>query len=145
MPTSLTAGDLKKILTANKATWTIDDRLKDTDPVPNHPLGCDLTKVPKVTDVPRVDVNSLLSTDTANSFLRQVRVNNGLLKASTLQPELVERMATPAAKPRAGVPATGAAGAAAAVAPAPAAAPAGAPGATPSVDWRSRFGWPWLT
>jgi hypothetical protein len=56
---------------------------------------------------------------------------------------LVERMATPAAKPLAGVSATGAAGAAAA--PAPAAAPAGAPGATLSVDWRSRFGWPWLT
>lgn len=127
MASTLTVGQLKSILAANKATWTVDDRLKDTDPVPTHPLGCDLTKVPKVTDVPRVDVKALLSVDTSNSFLQQVRVNNGLLKATTLHPVLPARP-----------------NAAEAAAPAAGAAPAGG-GAPSSVDWRNRFGWPWLT
>jgi C1A family cysteine protease len=145
MATTLTVGDLRKILTANKSTWTLDSRLKDTDPLPTHPLGGDLTKVQKAADVPRVDVKTLLATDTSNSFLRQVRIGNGLLKATSLQPEMVQRMTAPASSPTAEVSAAGATGAAAAPARIPMVAPAGGAGAAPAVDWRNRFGWPWLT
>jgi len=139
MATTLTVGDLRKILTANKATWTIDDRLKDTDPLPSHPMGADLSKVQKATEVPRVDVRALLGIDTSNALLRQVRINNGLLPAATLAPELLQRMAVPPSGGLAG----GAGGAGAAFAPV--APPAGSPGVAASVDWRSRFGWAWLT
>src|SRR5215472_17937528 len=88
MATTLTAGDLRKILTANKAAWTIDERLKDADVIPTRALGADLTKVQNVSEVSRLDIKPFLSLDTANSFLRQVRVTNGYLKATSLLPQL---------------------------------------------------------
>ena len=135
MPTNLTAGQLRTILTANKATWTIDERLKDSDLIPSHPTGADLTKVPKVSEVQRVDIGALLSLDTANSFLRQIRVNNGFLKSTTLHPEMLQRMAAPASNP--GIQAFGSGSSGAAAAP--------AFGVSAAIDWRTRFGWPWLT
>jgi C1A family cysteine protease len=130
MATALTAGELRKILAANKAAWAIDERLKDTDLVRKRALGADLTKVAKAAEASRVDLHAMLAAETSNSFLRQVRLNNGFLKPENLASELIERMkATAVIAERDAV----------------AAAESVAAGAASSVDWRNRFGWPWLT
>jgi C1A family cysteine protease len=121
MATNLTNGALRKILADGKATWTIDDELKDTDPIPQHGTGCDLTKVPKITNVERIDITAQLSIETSNVYLRQLRVNNGHLKP--LPPELARVPSIAGAVP----------------------VPVGGTGVASSVDWRNRFGWPWLT
>jgi len=102
MATTLTAGDLRKILTANKAEWRIDERLKDADVIPTRALGADLTKVQNVSEVSRVDIKPFLSLDTANSFLRQVRVTSGYLKATSLLPQLEKDMSPSAPSSLAG-------------------------------------------
>jgi C1A family cysteine protease len=142
MSTNLTIGDLRKLMSTAKSSWTIDEALKDTEPVPQHPTGADLTKVKQVTAVPRTDIAPYVSVDSSNPFLRRTRIENGLLKASTLAPELTQRMnsvITPAPHPVAagGVVSASAAGAAAVT--------AAVTGAAASVDWRTRFGWNWLT
>lgn len=53
--------------------------------------GGDLSKVPKATDVPAADLSKILGVDSSNPFLRQLRIQQGLLKATDLQPELVEK------------------------------------------------------
>jgi hypothetical protein len=130
MATAPTAGDLRKILADGKATWTIDDRLKDTDPIPQHATGCDLTKAPKNADIAPVNISQDLSGDTSNPFLRHLRILNGTLKTDSLRPEL--RSVVPHAN--VAVPAAGLAPTA-----------GGAGGISASVDWRNRWGWPWLT
>ncbi len=51
-------------------------------------LGCDLTKVPKAADTPKVDFKAILSVDSSNPFLRQLRIQQGFLVAHNLPAEL---------------------------------------------------------
>lgn len=51
-------------------------------------LGCDLTKVPKATDTPKVDFKTILSVDSSNPFLRQLRIQQGFLVAKNLPADL---------------------------------------------------------
>ena len=95
-------------------------------PPKKYSLGGDLTKVPKITDVPRLDLAVELSKETSNPFLRQLRVTAGMLK-----PLAAERVL--ALGPTIAAPALVAAD-----------LPAGT-GAPASVDWRNRYGWNWLT
>jgi len=140
MPSTLKAGDLRQLLTKANAKWTIDEKLKDSDPIPTHPTGGDLTKAIKVTDVPRVDVTPYLKTVTSNPFLLQLRLNRGLVRQGDVPIELRHPIditkPTPVLKPvKPNQPVA---------APEKSAMMAGA-GVSSSVDWRNRFGWPWLT
>ncbi len=141
---SVTAGDLRKQAAAVQAKWTIDSRLADNDPVPQHGLGADLTKAVKASSVPRVDITPVLKTASSNPFLLSLRVNRGFLALQSLplplHPVVAATPGAPAAAPAAPAPSG-------APAPAGAPAPSGAPSSTRSVsvDWRNRFGWPWLT
>jgi Papain family cysteine protease len=118
-----TVADLKKVLAQANAKWTVDDRLRDTDQPPRFPTGGDLTKAQKVQDVPRIDIKPFLAVQTSNPFLLKLRRDGGFLKGA-IPVEIESRMT-----------------AGAAAVPGPPAA-----GTNPgSVDWRSRFGWPWLT
>ncbi len=108
MAKTLTAGDLRATLAAQGSKWSIDAKLKDTDPIPTHSIGGDLSKAIKVNDVPRIDVSAHFKMQTANPFLQQLRADRGFL-------------------PAVGPP------------------KAGGAGVSSSVDWRNRFGWPWLT
>ncbi len=56
MAAQMTVAELRDLMKKANATWTIDERLKDADPVPIHAKGADLSKVPKITDVPRTDI-----------------------------------------------------------------------------------------
>ena len=60
-----------------------------------YPRGCDLSKVPKVTDLPKIDLSTILGVDTSNPMLRQLRIQQGLLKAETLPADLREVVLPP--------------------------------------------------
>lgn len=50
--------------------------------------GCDLSKVSKATEVPAVDMKTLLAIDSSNPFIRALRIQQGFLKAETLPADL---------------------------------------------------------
>lgn len=118
MSVSKTVGDLRREVSSAAQRWTVDPRLQDNAPLPVYHLGGDLTKVPKATAVPRVNIAPYLSATSANTFLMRQRIERGFIDAKTLDP-LVR------------------------VAPVNQATSGGA--SPESVDWRNRFGWPWLT
>ena len=133
MPTNLTAGDLRQLLVKANAKWTVNENLKDSDQLPAHSTGGDLTKAIKITSVPRIDVTPYFQTITSNPFLLQLRLNQGyvLLKDVPIELHHPITLNQPVAAPKASAEAGIAPGA------------GGAPSS--SVDWRNRFGWPWLT
>jgi hypothetical protein len=53
-----------------------------------YPRGCDLSRVPKAADIPAIDLKTILAVDTSNSFLRTLRVQQGLLQIETLPVDL---------------------------------------------------------
>jgi len=133
MPSNLKVGDLRQMLAKANAKWTVNENLKDSDLLPTHATGGDLTKAVKVTDVPRIDVTPYFKTVTSNPYLLQIRLNRGFIRLGDLpielqhpividEPVVVQR---PAAKT---IPVGGAGG-----------------GPSSAVDWRNRFGWPWIT
>jgi C1A family cysteine protease len=143
--TAPTAGDLRKALQASNATWTIDPSLNDNDVVKTYPTGGDLSKFITATSVPRVDITPYISSVTSNPFLRQLRIDRGLLNVSNLPGELqstIDLKSPVLEKPILGPAGPISAKPAVAAAAVPA---AGTSGVSSSVDWRNRFGWPWLT
>ena len=95
MAAHMTVGELRELMRKAGSSWTIDDRLKDADRIPSHPTGADLFKVPKVTQVPRIDIKPYLSADTSNPFLRRLRIAQGHLRSASLPEELLHRAAEP--------------------------------------------------
>jgi hypothetical protein len=57
-----------------------------------YPTGCDLSQVPNATDGPPTDVDALLSVDSSNPFLRELRIQQGLLKLEQLPEGLREEI-----------------------------------------------------
>jgi hypothetical protein len=57
--------------------------------------GCDLSKVPKAVEVPKLDIAAVLGVDTSNPMLRALRIQQGLIKVETLPADL--RSVVPAA------------------------------------------------
>ncbi|MBT9330403.1 C1 family peptidase [Paracidobacterium acidisoli] len=152
MANALTAGELRKALQASNAKWTVDERLKDSDVVKTYPTGGDLTQAVKVTSVERIDITPFISTVSSNPFLRQLRVDRGLLQLKNLPvelqspinlkaPVLEKPILGPEALPVGKLPVEPVKP----PVPEPAPAPAAGAGASAAVDWRNRFGWPWLT
>lgn len=138
-----TVSDLRASLAQAKAGWTVDDRLKDTDTIPAYKTGGDPTKFSKAADVARIDISTYLAVPTSNLYLLQQRAARGLLKTA-LTAELQTRIApTALTVPKiSSLPPTLKIAAPVAGVAAPA---AGTSGTSASVDWRDRFGWPWLT
>jgi Papain family cysteine protease len=115
-----TIGDMRRILEAGKANWTIDAIFKDDTALPKYSHGADLTKIPLAKNVPRIDISVELKKETSNPFLRQLRVGSGFLKPRPISAKVAAEQVTAGGAPAAG-------------------------GASASVDWRNRWGWPWLT
>jgi hypothetical protein len=68
-------------------------------PGPAEPLskwryarGADLSNVPKAADTPPADLSRILAVDTANPYLRQLRIQQGLLKATDVDPIILQRV-----------------------------------------------------
>jgi C1A family cysteine protease len=111
----MTIGEMRRILAAGKADWSIDAEFADEVALPKFGHGADLTKIPKAKDVKRIDITVELKKETSNPFLRQRRADAGFLKPHPISPKVA------GAQVAAGGKTTG------------------------SVDWRNRFGWNWLT
>lgn len=147
MTNQLTVGDLRASLQANQARWTVPANLANEAQVPVHSLGIPNAEhlVPAF-QVGRVDLRNVLSLQTANPFLHQLRTAYGLMLPAP---------ASPPAEPGGAVPRPAGGGGFGLGGPAhinpveihPVATPVPAPAAPRSatVDWRSRFGWPWIT
>jgi hypothetical protein len=140
MPSTLKVGDLRQLLAKANAKWKIDEKLKDSDTLPTHPTGGDLTKFVKVTAVPRINVTPYFQTVTSNPYLLQLRLNQGFLKLKDLPIELQHPIDLTSEVPK--------------LEPFKLNRPApilkkgpimAGGGVSSAVDWRNRFGWPWLT
>jgi hypothetical protein len=142
MPDTMKTGDLRQMLAKAKAKWTVNQKLKDDDALPIYPTGGDPKKAVKATSVSRIDITPYLKTVTSNPFLLQRRLDQGLLRLEDLPLELRHPIdlnaPPPVLKPAIGNHPV------ASVEKKPI-EPAGGAGVSSSVDWRNRFGWPWLT
>jgi hypothetical protein len=136
-----TFGDLREEVAAQGLKWTVNPAFSDATPIARPSLG-GLPEQMRKADGSRIDVAALVRAQpTTNSLLRAHLVQRGLLDAAsadtpfasigstgllaavarTIAPEMV----TAIARPLAG---------------------GGGPAARPAaVDWRNRFGWPWIT
>jgi hypothetical protein len=116
-----TYGELRQELLKEGIHWTVNPALSDSTPIRHPSLGGDLTRLPKAETLPRVDVAALVrATPTTNMLLRADLIKGGILP--------------PAAQTFGGTNAT------------PAAGGAGGGGGRPSrIDWRSRWGWSFVT
>lgn len=123
MPT--TFGDLRQSISAQRLGWTVAAHLPDATVIPRVAMGADPASILKADPAVRLDVRALVrAAPPANQFLRAHLETVGLLApvaAATLAPTAL-----------AGAGAGGAGG-------------AGGPSRPAVVDWRNRFGWPWIT
>jgi hypothetical protein len=78
-----TAGELRKWIAANKYAWTVDPRLRDTDPLPQYPRGGKSDGNLPVNTVAVRNVAEYLRDQLppTNPFLRERWVELKLLKA----------------------------------------------------------------
>lgn len=61
-------------------------------PVTRYSRGGDLSKVPKAADTPPTNLEQILGVDSSNPFLRQLRIQEELLKSSDVPPETLARV-----------------------------------------------------
>ena len=137
-----TFGELRRDLAREGLTWTVNPNFSDNTQIPRPALGADFSDWPLGSTVPRVDVAAVVAAHpTTNTLLRTYLAGRGLLPPLRLGSDAV--LGTPGQLAQTGA-ITRAPGVNAAPGPAaPAVVPAAAPPA--SVDWRNRFGWPWIT
>jgi hypothetical protein len=141
-----TIADLRGQLETTNARWAIHRSLTDPAPIPTYSLGASPEGVQFPPPGTIVDLRAVLSPPN-NPFLTQRRLALGLLDENVAQtlaaaPLVAVTAASPSAQTTIAQPPAG-------LAPGttPAAGAGGGPmaGVSPSVDWRNRFGWPWIT
>ena len=111
--------ELRAALLANKAGWTINPQLKDGTELPRYQTGELMDKLVPSSAVKPLDFKALLAEPSANPFIMERRTERGILaKANALKVILSSTMLEST--------------------PAPDSIPV-------SVDWRDRWGWPWIT
>jgi Papain family cysteine protease len=139
----LTAGQLREQLAKEGLPWTVNSSLADDDVVPWHATGADRTKIRRAEGVPRVNVAALVAANpTTNALLRADLVKRGIIAAAAAGELALGSRPTRLNRPSAQAPArtdpSGASGGAGA-------GGGGGGSLSSSVDWRSRYGWNWIT
>jgi len=114
-----TVGELRAAIAAEDLGWEVDARLHDDDPIPEYPTGGMLEARPTTEEVPLVDFPSLTRDRTANPMLAVRSVARGFAA-----PDLISLLEPP---PDLDLTAEA------------------ADAAPTMVDWRHRWGWPWIT
>jgi hypothetical protein len=66
---------------------------------PRYPRGGDLTKVPKAAETRPVDLSKILNVVSSNPYLREIRIQSGLLRLEDVPLELRSRVAVPSRTP----------------------------------------------
>jgi hypothetical protein len=112
---------LKKTLLATNAKWSIQKKLLDTDEIPKHGIGGSKQELKLAEDIPRIDFKKEIKLLNNNPYLIERRITAGIISAETRKTLIPGT--TPAAEP----------------------APPPEGGVAASVDWRKRWGWPWIT
>ncbi len=113
-------GYLRAAIASEDIGWEVDDRLLDEDPVPVYGLGGTLEGRPASVEVPSIDFPRLLADRIGNPLVVRRAVARGFAPADLLS--IVGGFVE----------------AEAAEVPVATALPS-------SVDWRQRWGWPWIT
>jgi C1A family cysteine protease len=120
MTNTLTVGELRQRLAQTNASWTVNPSLKDEDPVPQYPAGAEKHTPSAEELLTETKFQQILSEPIANPFLMQRRMDLGFIAPvhiSNLVSELTaQEMADAVGGAR-----------------------------PPSVDWRNRWGWNWIT
>lgn len=126
-----TAGELRARLAARGARWSVSEHLADEDPVPRPALGLEpAAGLTPAAAAPPVDLRELIGRPSGNPHLTRRRAAHGLLAEPDTDADTDADAVTEAGPG----PGTGAA------------AVSGPASARPvAVDWRSRWGWPWIT
>lgn len=84
-----------------------DERMPEPRPVPEpirpvrrYSRGGNLEHVPVASETPPANLEQILALDTSNPFLRQLRIQQGLLRAPDVAPENLARVPTPSQTPK---------------------------------------------
>lgn len=118
MPDITTVKELRELLKSTNATWAVNEALKDTDKLSRtYSLGADTSKLAKADETKKLDFKALLGKEVTNAYLTERRIALNILPASA-------RTKTQMAPQTTGTPVAG---------------------LSTMVDWRNRFGWPWIT
>lgn len=112
------AGAVRRQIREQGLAWEVSYLIDDHDPLPEFPLGAADTEFPLAADTPRVDFEAILARPPANALVAKLRRDAGFLSAAeATDVGTVLNVAPP--QPAGTLPT--------------------------SVDWRSRWGWPWIT
>lgn len=138
MPKSFDAGLLRNALTRRNLRWKVLDTLRDDELAREHALGGDSKGLLPAATVKALDLARLLGVPSANPLLNERRVAHGFLAPRSL----VRTIATPirvsntraVLQPGRGGPVA-----------TPGSTPPPAGGTAAAVDWRMRWGTPWIT
>jgi hypothetical protein len=125
----LPIGDLKKVLAADKATWRVHEYFSDFDQVQFRGTGGSSENLVPTDQAEKLDFQKILAAEPSNPFLLARQVELGYLKESQLQTPGLDRTGSPAMQVMDVSP-----------------LPPSTGGTHPSqIDWRNRWGWPWIT
>ncbi len=89
------AGDLKKALTTENASWTVHPKFAGSNPIPRHPLGGITEQMTVASATPPIDFKQVLTDQPGNPFVYQRRVAQSLLSANprmTVGPAFVSQL-----------------------------------------------------
>ena len=118
--------DLKTTLETAKANWRVNERFLNIEEAPKFRTGAIKEKLVLAKTVKPIDFKALFAVQPNNPFVLQRRLAHKIVPATLVTKEL-RVGSTPVLQPGEGGVIAGA-------------------GATPtSVDWRNRWGWPWIT
>ena len=121
------AGDLRKALAAENLEWTVAEGLKDSATIPVHGIGGNKTGLTPAAKTKAVDFKAIFKTVPINPFLVQRAVVHKFLQPpkTPIHPDIPPIVAPQDLGPLEAEPITDS--------------------PSTAVDWRNRWGWPWIT
>jgi hypothetical protein len=137
MPNSIDLAKLRQHMTTHPTSWSIKPGIQDSHPIAVHPLGAiPPASVKLAAKTHKLDLKKILSHVPRNPYLVERRIANSILPASARHVRGTPGSLLGGALPSPGIRDTP-----------KRAAPLSAAGAgrAVSVDWRNRWGWPWIT
>jgi hypothetical protein len=121
-----TIKELKEQLQKSNARWTVNEKLLDSNELPKYRTGGLTEKLPIASSIKNLDFKEILKVPTTNPFINARRIENKILLPSAIHIDVLKG-SSQILQPGEGImPLTG--------------------GTLPTtIDWRNRFGWPWIT
>ncbi|MEO6932787.1 MAG: C1 family peptidase, partial [Chitinophagaceae bacterium] len=121
-----TIKELQTQLVQNNARWTVHESLLENNQIPKYRTGGLTENLTIASSVKNLDFKTLLAVPTTNPFIAERRIANKLLLETILPKEFFKGSSQILEKGVGQIPMLSGT-------------------ALSSVDWRDRFGWPWIT